>query len=188
MMLKKYLVLIWAILLAGSAAAGDRQHAVIKIAIADDDQGRQTFMFDSDHTGLDLQNMAVGEARTLTDASGNVATVSRTMDGFELDVAGETVALPMFDSAHDPDTFLHEDGSQGDAHAIKKIKMIKTEDDEGVTVISGVVIDEATRQKIRNVLETAGHDVEIEFIDGSEFDDGVRRHVRVIRKEVDVTR
>lgn len=187
MMVKKYLVLIWAILLAGSAAAGDQQHAVIKIAIADDDQGRQTFMFDSDHTGLDLQNMAVGEARTLTDASGNVATVSRTVDGFELDVAGETVPLAILDSPHDPDTFMHGDGSHGDAHTVRKIKMIKTDDDEGVTVISGAAIDEATRQKIRDVLLSAGHDSEVEFIDGSELDDGIRKEVRVIRKEVDVT-
>jgi hypothetical protein len=82
---------------------------------------------------------------------------------------------------------MHGDGSHGDAHAVRKIKMIRTDDDEGVTVISGAAIDEATRQKIRDVLPSAGHNSEVEFIDGGEFNDGIRKEVRVIRKEVDVT-
>ena len=150
MTLKKYLVLVWVILLASAAVAGDRERMQIKIAVDKDDAGEQTFMFDSDSAGLDLESMAVGETRMLTDASGNVATISRTVDGFEVDVAGETLTLGDFGSEAPFRDLVHEDEHHSDVHIddnVRKIKMIRTGDDESVTIISGVAIDEATRRK-----------------------------------------
>ena len=57
-----------------------------------------------------------------------------------------------------------------------------------VSVISGGAIDEATRQRIREALTSAGEDNEVEFIDSTEFNtNGARKEVHIIRKELDVT-
>ena len=134
--------------------------------------------------------MAIGEAQTLTDASGNVATISRTVDGFEVDVAGETVALGNLGDAEPFDVFVHEGDHHSDVHVdkhVKSIKMIKTGDKESITVISAQSISEAVRQKIRDALASEGIKGSVEFIDGGEFDGDVEKEVRVIKKEIDVT-
>jgi len=82
--LRKYAVLIWAFLLATAAIAGEEHRTRIDIDI-DDEAGQSSFVFDSEDAGFDLDDMAVGERRTLTDDSGNVADVLRTEQGFELD-------------------------------------------------------------------------------------------------------
>lgn len=190
MRLNKYLVLVWSILLASAAVAGDEERTHIKIAVENDTAGERTFTFNSDDSGIDLQSMAVGETHTLTDASGNVATISRTLDGFEVDVAGETIALGNLGDAEPFDVFVHEGDHHSDVHVnkhVKKVKMIKTGDDKSITVISGQAISDAVRQKIRDALASEGIDGNVEFIDGSEFDSDVKKEVRVIRKEIDVT-
>ena len=190
MIFKKYLVLVWSILLASAAVAGDQERTHIKIAVDNDTAGEQTFTFNSEDSGLDLQSMAIGEAQTLTDASGNVATISRTVDGFEVDVGGETIALGNLGDAQPFDVFVHDGDHHSDVYVdkqVKNIKMIKTGDDESITIISGQSISDAARQKIRDALASAGLDGDVEFIDGSEFNGDVKKEVRVIKKEIDVT-
>jgi len=200
MNLKTLAVFLWVCLIAAAAIAGEEQRTRIAIEVDDDATGHQSFRFDSQDAGFDLHSMAVGESRTLTDESGNVANVLRTDDGFEIDVSGTTIDLKD----------LHELGSLHEGHEIevhtdsdhsevvvvkdiKKVKMIKKGDANGVTVISGREIDAATRERIRAVLESSGEDGEVMFIDGSEFDvdSDARAHsgreVRIIKKEVDVT-
>ena len=57
--------------------------------------------------------------------------------------------------------------------------------------ISGEAIDKETRERIRAVLESAGQDGEVVFIDSSELQAGggahSRHEVRIIKQEVDVT-
>ena len=194
MIIKKYAVLLWAFLLATAAIAGEAHRTHIKIAVDDDGTGQQSFMFDSDDAGFDLQSMVVGETRAVTDASGNVANVSRTEAGFEVEVAGETINLGDLGTEQDFAMHMH-----GDAHAVdmdtdvviegaRKIKIVKTGGADGVTVISGGAIDAATRQRIREAFASSGEDDEVEFIDSTKFNtDGARKEVRIIRKEVDVT-
>ena len=193
--IKKYVVLFWAFLLATAAVAGEEHRTHIKIAVEDDGSGQQSFIFDSDDSGFDLQSLAVGETRAVTDASGNVANVSRTEAGFEVEVAGETISLGDLGTEEDFAMHMHDD-----AHAVdvdtdvviegsKQIRIVKKGDAaDNVTVISGGAIDEATRQRIREALASAGMDTEVEFIDSTEFDtNGARKEVRIIRKELDVT-
>ena len=199
MKFKKYAVLFWAFLLATAAVAGEEHRTHIKIAVDDDGTGQQSFMFDSDDAGFDLQSLAVGETRAVTDASGNVANISRTEGGFEVEVAGETIVLAdpgLGDLGAEQDFAMH---LHGDAHAVnvdtnvvidgtRKIKIVKTGDADNITVISGGAIDEATRQRIREALASSVEENEVEFIDSTEFyADGAHKEVRVIRKEIDVT-
>lgn len=199
MIIQKYAVLLWAFLLATAAVAGEQHRTHIKIAVDDDDNGQQAFMFDSDDAGFDLHSMTIGETRAVADASGNVANISRTVDGFEIEVAGETIVLGdtgLFDPAAEKDFVMHrhDDGLVVDMDTdvvidgTRKIKIIKSGDAYNVTIISGGAIDEATRQRIREALASSGEENEVEFIDSTEFDaTGTRKEVRVIRKKVDVT-
>ena len=195
MKIKKYVVLFWAFLLATAAVAGEEHRTHIEIAVDDDGSGERSFIFDSAEAGFDLQSLAVGETRAVTDASGNVANVSRTEAGFEIEVAGETISLGDLGAEEDFAMHMHDD-----AHAVdvdtdvviegsKQIRIVRKGDAaDNVTVISGGAIDEATRQRIREALASAGMDTEVEFIDSTEFDtNGARKEDRIIRKELDVT-
>lgn len=187
MNLSKYAVMIWAFLLAAAAGAGDHQHTKIAVAVDGDASGEQSFHFDSEDTGFDLQSLAIGESRVWTDKSGNVANIMRTTDGYEIEVAGETITINDLhsDEMADIDTTVEID-------EVRKIKMVKTGDVDDITIISSDPIDEATRQRILETLKASGNDSEVVFIDGSGFGShdeshaGERHEVRIIRKELDV--
>lgn len=196
-------VFFWASLVGTAAVAGEERQTRIEIAVDDDAAGEQTFVFDSQEAGFDLHSLAVGEVRTLTDKSGNTADVRRTADGFEFDVNGKKVSvddMPAVDEPHGAHG-AHEiemrvddsDSTVMENRGVRKVKIIRTGDVEGVTVISGREIDAATRERISEVLRSAGQDGEVQFIDGSELHaDGAaemhgRHEVRIIKKEVDVT-
>ena len=188
---KKFLVLFWAFLLATAAIAGEEQRTRIEIAIDDEDASHRSFKFDSADAGFNLHDMAVGESRELTGESGNTAQITRTEDGFVLDVDGEKIDLS---DLHDADearvVHMKVDGDHKKTKKHKKVRMIKTDDDNGVTIISGKAIDEETRERIREVLESAGQQGEVVFIDSNELQAGGahgRQEVRIIKKEVDVT-
>ncbi len=91
--------------------------------------------------------------------------------------------MHMHDDAHavDVDTDVMIEGA-------RQIRIVKTGDADNVTIISGGAIDEATRQRIREALTSAGEGNEVEFIDSTEFNtNGAHKEVHIIRKEVDVT-
>lgn len=197
---KTFSVLLLATLLGTAAIAGEEHRTHIEIVVDDDASGHQTFLFDSQDAGFDLQSMAVGETRALTDTSGNIADVRRTDDGFEFDIDGKTIELNdlhEIDGVHRVhDIEMYIDDVDTDVVAVKGVKqfrMIKTDDASDVTVISSGEIDATTREHIREVLESSGQDGDVLFIDGSEFDvegdtHAQRKHeVHIIRKEVDVT-
>lgn len=200
MNLRTITVFFWACLVGTAAVAGDEQRTRIEIAVEDDVSGQQTFHFDSREAGFDLHGMAVGETRTVTDRSGKTADIRRTNDGFEFDVNGETIDLKELHELNgmhgEHEIEMHIGDADSDVTVVKdvrKVKMISTGSGDGVTVISGREIDEATRERIREALRSAGQDDEVQFIDGREFDADVdtqthgNHEVRVIRKEVDVT-
>lgn len=193
-------VFFWAGLIGTAAMAGEEHRTRIEIAVDDDASGEQAFVFDSQEAGFDLHSLSVGESRTLTDKSGNAVDVRRTVDGFEFDVNGRTINVddvPLVDGAHgerEIEMHLdHADSNVKKTRDIRKVKIIKTDNADGVTIISGREIDAATRERIQDALKTSGQAGEVRFIDGSEFDTygGTEVHgrheVRIIRKEVDVT-
>lgn len=200
MNLRTITVFFWACLVGTAAVAGDEQRTRIEIAVEDDTSGQQTFHFDSQEAGFDLHSMAIGETRTVTDRSGKTADIRRTADGFAFDVNGETIDLEELHKINgmhgEHEIEMHIDDADSDVTVVKdvrKIKMIKTDTSDGITVISGRDIDEATRERIREALRATGHDDEVLFVDSREFeaDIDIQTHgshkVRVIRKEIDVT-
>lgn len=192
-------VLFWTCLIGTAAIAGEEYRTRIEIAVDDDASGQQSFLFDSQAAGFDLDSMVVGETRMLTDEFGRTADLRRTDDGFEIDVNGKTVDLPDLHGtglhgAHE--VKMRVAGTDTDAVVVtdaRKVKIIKSEHDDGVTMISGSEIDAATRERIREALQAGGHDGDVLFVDGSEFDADNdhqvhgRHGVRIIKQEVDVT-
>ena len=140
--------------------AGEQQRTRIEIAIDDDAASEQSFVFDSQDAGFDLQSMLVGESRSVTDRSGSTADIRRTEDGFEIDVNGKTIDLPDM-HGHDGAQGEHEielmmDDTDADRVAIKKVRMIKSDSANGVTIISGSEIGPETRERIAEALKEAG--------------------------------
>jgi hypothetical protein len=184
-----------ALLTCSGAIAQEKEETIaFKLHVANDGAAAPT----SIHwvgKDLDLDSLAVGESRTATGESGETITVTRTDDGLEFDVDGETIVLPDIDlqgehaalidisGDHEIDVEVHaETGSAGatavGTHAISAMPM------EGVTIISGVPLDDSVRESIRSVLISAGIGDEVRFIDHGDED----KSVRVVTRRVEVVR
>jgi len=143
----------------------------------------------SDNADFDIQDMQVGESRSIVDDDGRAILITRGEDGFKMDVDGKTIDLPMmpgmgahgahmaFVDGGDMDVDVQVIGSSSGSFATST-------GPEGVTIISGDTLDDSTRDSIRAVLQSAGHTDEVTFIDSSGGSDG--QHVKVIRKHVEV--
>lgn len=192
MTLRTFVLFFWVFLIASAAVAGEERRTEIKIAVDGDDSGHQVFHFDSQDSDLDLHDMAVGETQVVTDGDGREVSVSRTEDGFTFDVEGETIDIAGLHGEHEV-AVLHGNHDIEDVSIEKhrKVRVIKTSKDNGVTIISTDDIDDATRAQLEKVLKDAGKDGEVVFIDGSELDGDEQAHsmreVRIIKKEIDVT-
>ena len=189
---RAFVLLVWVCLIATAAVAGEERRTEIKIAVDGDAGEHKVLRFDSADSDLDIDSMSVGESQVITDSDGNEVTVLRTEDGLEIDVEGEKIEIgglhddhefAMLHGTHDVDDIVVE------KH--KQVRVIKSHDTNGVTIITGDEIDADTRAALEKVLRDAGKDGEIVFIDGSELGGGEqvhgKREVRVIRKEIDVT-
>ena len=192
MTLRTFMVFFWACLIATAAVAGEEHRTEIKIAVDGDNTGHKIFRFDSQDSDINLHDMAVGETQVITDSDGREVTVLRTENGFEFDVEGEKIEIAGMHGDHDF-TILREAHDVEDVviDLHKKVRMIKTSDSDGVTIISGDEIDDATRAELEKVLKEAGKDGDVVFIDGSELDGDEQAHglreVHIIKKEIDVT-
>jgi len=193
MNLRALAVFLWGCLIAGAAIAGEEHRTEIKIAIDGEGTEHQVFKFDSQDSGVDLRNLEIGDTETFTNEDGHEVTVTRNDSGFEFNVGGETVEVPDFTGDEHELVQLHKAHESENVVVEKhrKVHMIKTEGDGGVTIISGDEIDADTRARIEKVLEDAGKDGEVLFIDGSNLSGDERAHgkreVRIIKKEIDVT-
>ena len=154
--------------LAGSALAGDETKRVMAIEVAGDDGTNATsFFFDSEDLGFDLDEMQVGETRSVIDESGKSVLITRKEDGFSFNVDGEVIDLPNFaDGDHDSVHWISADGVDDvNVHVMRDVDTMSMGGMGGTVILSSNPIDDATQQAIRSVLESAGYDSEVEFID-----------------------
>ena len=139
--------------LAGIALAGED----VRIKINSEELG-----FDL----RDLHGMQEGENRSIIDESGRNILVTREADGFTLNIDGEIIELPMmFGRHHGMD--WSEDGEEVDVnvHVMHRAQIEGRHDMNGTMIISGKPIDAATQQQIKLLLESAGYESDVSFID-----------------------
>lgn len=168
-----------AMILYGTAAfSGEDQHSKIEIkVVSDDNHGNTRLVLDSDEMNFDLHDMQVGENQSVVDKEGRPVLITRNEDGFEFQVDGKTIDMPDFTQESDVDVHVmrRHVGNAPAPHAMTGM--------EGVMIISGAEIDDATQQIIRTALESAGHD-SVHFADGH---GGAPHQVKVVSKVIEVS-
>lgn len=186
MKLRTFTVFLWGCLIAAAAVAGEEHETKIKIAVAGDGDDAKVFEWHSADSGVDLTSLEVGESKTITNEDGKEVTFTRTEDGLDIAVDGEHIEVMKMHGHGEIDVdveMLHDSETKVFVH-----KVHDSGDDATVTIISSDAIDEKTRERLKKVLEDAGKDGEILFLDGSELSGGETAHgkheVRVIKKKV----
>jgi len=187
MYLNKIAVFAVSLCLAATASGGGDAHSKFAIVVDDGSgDGEIRLDLDSHEMGFDLHDMQEGESRSIVDKSGRTVLLTRAADGFKLDVDGKTIDLPMVDDAHGAVWIDGDHGENVDVQVMHDADFVTSESSDGVTIISGTAIDDATRESIRSVLMSSGYSGEVDFISGNEVHGGMHQ-VKIIRKEVEVT-
>jgi len=186
--MKTLKLLAWAVTLIFSAAVADvEEKRVMKIVVTGDSSGDSTTIhWASDDSDFDMQGMQLGETHSIVDESGNSILITKEAEGFRFDVDGETIIVPDIDTNEMHMAFLDGSDFSADVHVgiIGDHQMMSSHDIGGVTIISGEALDAITKENIKAVLQSAGRDDEVTFIDGSSGSD--RKHVRVIKKKIEI--
>ena len=191
MNISRIMMLVAAMGLTGSALAGEEAKTRIAIAVVDDSSdGEVRIELDSDTMGFNLHDMQEGENRSIVDKSGRTILVTRNEDGFTFDVDGKSIDMPAFDGAHHGSIWLEGDHSENvDVKVLHKMHKMGGESAtsmDGIMIMSGKPVDDATQQAIKSLLESAGHGSEVHFVD-HDGPHGGPHSVRVIKKQVEKT-
>jgi hypothetical protein len=143
-------------------------------------EGDVTIAINSEELGFNLHDMQEGENRSIIDESGRSVLVTRTADGFTFNIDGEIVEMPALFGGHHGMVWS-EDGEEVDVnrHVIHRTQIAGRHDMNGTMIISGKPIDAATQQQIKLLLESAGYDSDVNFID-REVVDGERVFIKRI--------
>lgn len=186
-----------ALLFSGMTLSAEYIHErKLQIAIDDGTGDGQFFIDMDDGDALDLDDLQLGETRSVVDNNGRPILITRTEDGIELNVDGKQIALPDVTRAVDANWVAGAgDVEAGVAH---EVRVERLGSEQGVTIISGKEIDEATRSGIRSLLSSGGYSSDVNFVDGESMairldgahgamQQNVHRHVKVISKEVSAT-
>lgn len=195
MNLRKLFVFSVMALFATSAFSGEKNHHKMKVEVITDDGTEPTYLvLDSDDLGFNLQDMQVGENQSIVDKEGRPVLISRNEKGFVFDIDGKQVEVPAFDGPHDgnhvvkklafaPDVDVDVQviGDDLERHVVVARHAMMQE--EGVMIMSGKEIDDATQQIIRDALQATGHE-NVTFADGFA---GESHQVKVIKKVVELS-
>jgi len=172
-----------------AATFADEEHQMkFEIIVAEDGADESTKIhWSSDNADFDMQDMQVGESRSIVDDEGRAILITRAADGFKMDIDGKTIELPELPGMgpHGAHMAFVDGGDMDiDVQVIGAGDFTTSGGPEGVTVITDEALDESTKASIRAVLQSAGRDDEVTFIDGSGGSDG--KHVKIIRKHVEM--
>ena len=159
---KALTIIFFALMLSAATLASEQQRQIdVRVAAHEGHEGAiQSFRFDSDEAGFDLDELQLGESRAYVDAEGNNLFVVRTDEGFDFDLNGRKISLPDF--ADLGDTAMFHAGDE--THVMRSVQKIEIISDD----------------------EIGDLDLDIEL----NFDDmGIHEghETIVIKKEVDVT-
>ncbi len=134
--------------------------------------GDVTIAINSEELGFDLRDlhgMQEGENRSIVDESGRNILVTREANGFTLNIDGEIVELPMLVGGYHGMDWTGDGVAPGvNVHVMRRTQaegLHGMHDFDDTMIISRKPIDEATQQQIRLLLESAGYESDVNFID-----------------------
>jgi hypothetical protein len=187
MNIRNILLLLASFALAGVALAGEETKMKMTIALIDSDSHDEIRLeLDGDELGFNLHDMQEGENRSIVDKDGRNVLITREADGYTFDIDGKTIKMPLFDGKRHHATWVSDGNAEDfDIHVMHDRTMANATSLEGVMIVSEKPIDDATRQAIKSMLESAGHGSEVRFIDTSAVYDGVHG-IKVIEKRVEI--
>ncbi len=159
------------LLVFGGAAAQEVEKKMqLKVMVTGDDASE--INWSSDDVDFDMQDLAVGEIRTIESDSGKTVTITRAEEGFSFDIDGKTVMMPDMGEHGTHMAFVDADGLHEaidiDVDIDNDVHIMRAHHPDGVTIVSGKPLDESVKDSIRSVLISAGNNEEVTFIDGSE--------------------
>ncbi len=130
--------------------------------------------------------MQVGETQSIVDESGRSILITREEEGFKFQVDGKTVMVPAIGEHGQYATFVGgpDVTTDFDVEIVGDHFAMPTHDSNTVTIISSEPLDASVQESIKAVLQSAGRDDTVTFIDGGTSTAG--RHVKMIRKTVEV--
>lgn len=167
------IVLLVSLFVAAFALAGE-ERSQMKLVLADDQNGEEIRIeLDSDDPGFRLHDLQEGESRSVVDIQGRPVLITREADGFRFDVDGKSIRMPAHPEGHQIEHRVVMHGDGGPVHGPGDIM-----------ILSGAPIDDATQQAIRSLLESAGHDAEVRFIDHTMSPGGPHK-VKIVEKRVE---
>lgn len=176
------------LVLAATASADVEEKREMKIVVAGPmgDESTAIHWVGSGDSAFDMHSMQVGEIQSIVDESGRPVLITREDDGFKFEVDGETVFLPAMGAAGGYLTQLEGSDvtADFDVEIIGDHVATPAHGGNTVTIISAEPLDATTQESIKAVLQSAGRDEAVNFIDGSGTSD--TKHVKVIRKRVEI--
>jgi len=184
---KTVIVLVSLGLAAVALAASEVRTKRVIVLVEDDGEAETRIELDSDDLGFDLQAMQEGENRSIVDENGRTVIITREADGFRFDVDGKTIRMPDIHGGYHGAVRI--DGNTGedvDVHVVRNMAMGPMHRPDGIMILSGKPIDAATQQQIRSLLESAGHDSEVHFVDRENHPHGPHR-IKMIQKKAAAT-
>lgn len=107
-----------ALLLVGSAIAGEEREEKIELKI-----------MGGDELAVDVSDLEEGEAREFYTESGKKVVITKTAEGHVIDVDGKEINLGQFGGGDhgEHNTFIHSHSGDGDAHAKVIVKHLDSE-------------------------------------------------------------
>lgn len=194
MKLFKFIALAGFLTIAGVSLAGEDEVVEYKIAIAHNEgDGEMMVSLDSSDMGFNMHDMQEGETRSIVDESGRNILITRTADGFDLNVDGKTVELPDISGGEHGMVWVDGEHHESvDVQVLHEGSMMTSATADfiggpgGITILSGGAIDNATQEGIRSLLMSAGHSSEVVFIDRESAHSGAHG-MKVITKNIEVT-
>jgi hypothetical protein len=177
------------LLIFGATTFAQEEHEMKFEVIVVEDGADETasFSWSGANADFDMQNMQVGESQSIIDDSGRSVLITRETDGFKIDVDGKTIMMPEIPGtgAHATHMAFVDGGDMDiDVQVMSHGGVMTSGGPEGVTIITDEALDDSTKASIEAVLQSAGRNDEVIFIDSSGGSDGKR--IKIIRKHVEV--
>lgn len=123
--IKGVAVFLMTLAMSVAAWAAETQEKRMKIVVETHDADESVLRFDSDEAGFSLDELQLGESRSIVDKDGNTLFVVRTEDGFEFDVGGRKIEVPDLTAEGLEDMDIHEHVHVDGEHEEHEVRIVK---------------------------------------------------------------